>query len=193
MKGGETGFTLAELMVALMIFGMLSAAGVALLSFGVRAQEASRQHLGDLAEIRRMGAAMAADFAQAAPRISRDANGSPRRAFDGAPGEVALVRGGWENVDGANRPSLQRVEYRLGSAGLERRAWRNVDDGEAMSPVVLVPGARALAIRYRGRDGMWRERWDPSRPDLMPAAVEVSLDTPSAGRVLQLFLVGTGS
>ena len=37
----ESGFTLVELMVALVIFAMLSAAGVALLSFSVRAQAAA--------------------------------------------------------------------------------------------------------------------------------------------------------
>jgi general secretion pathway protein J len=49
----EAGFTLVELMVSLMIFGMLSAAGVALLSFSVRAQEAAESRLGDLAQLRR--------------------------------------------------------------------------------------------------------------------------------------------
>lgn len=192
-RAASSGFTLVELMVALTIFGMLSAAGVALLSFGVRAQAAADEHLDDLAALRRFGATLAGDLAQAAPRVSRDEEGRPRRAFDGTQSQMALVRGGWENWDGSSRPSLQRVEYRLGNAGLERLAWHNVDAGEALEPVLLAQGARNLRIRYRAREGEWRDVWDPSQLDLLPAAVEVTVDTPSAGIVRQLFLVGTGA
>jgi general secretion pathway protein J len=190
-RQSSSGFTLVELMVALMIFGMLSAAGVALLSFGVRAQESSQEHLDDLSELRRLGATLTADLAQAAPRVPRDDSGAVRRAFEGSGADFALVRRGWENHDGSNRPSLQRVEYRMGSAGLERRAWRNVDAGEALTPVVLAPGARAMRVRYRDFEGGWRDAWDPTRPDVLPVALELTLDTAGGRTIRQLFLVGT--
>ena len=48
-RGREAGFTLVELLVALVIFAMLSAAGVLLLSSSVRAQGAATEALGEVA------------------------------------------------------------------------------------------------------------------------------------------------
>ena len=59
------GFTLVEVMVALMIFGMIAAAGVAILSFSVRAQATSAARLDDTAALHRTVAALSADLAQA--------------------------------------------------------------------------------------------------------------------------------
>jgi general secretion pathway protein J len=194
----DGGFTLVELLVSLTIFGMLSAAGVALLSFSVQAQEAASVELEKLGEVRRFGSIMTSDFAQAAPRISREPDGSFRPAFVGGTGQgetttVSLVRRGWENLDGANRSSLQKVEYRLRGQALERVAYRFVDGAPPMEPVVLAEGVRSLRLRYRDKEGAWRERWDPVEISELPRAVELILDTEQAGTVRQLFLVGSGT
>lgn len=191
----DAGFTLVELLVALMIFGMLSAAGVALLSFSVRAQEMAGTRLADLAEIRRAGALLTSDLAQAAPRVSRDEAGVTRAAFGGGTGQAGmpallLVRRGWDNLDGAPRSSLQKVEYRLVEDRLERRAYVHVDGAAALDPVVLVDGVRQLRLRYRDAEGQWRERWDPTQLAELPRAVEMVIDADGGGAVRQLFLVG---
>ena len=192
------GFTLVELLVALLIFGMLTAAGVALLSFSVRAQDMADERLDALAEVRRAGALLAGDLGQAAPRLSRDTNGQPTPAFSGGAGgagepALLLVRRGWDNPDAAPRPSLQKVEYRLAGDRLERRAYRHVDGGEALPAVAVVNGVRTMRLRYRDERGEWRERWDPARPTELPRAVELVLDTAGTGIVRQLFLVGAGA
>ncbi|HEY1145453.1 MAG TPA: prepilin-type N-terminal cleavage/methylation domain-containing protein, partial [Allosphingosinicella sp.] len=108
--GRNEGFTLVEMMVALLIFGLISAAGVALLTFSVRAQDMADERLGKLAEVRRAGALLTSDLAQATPRISRDERGAAELAFQGGTGagglvSLALVRRGWANYDGAARSS----------------------------------------------------------------------------------------
>ena len=194
----ERGFTLVELLVSLLIFGMLSAAGVALLSFSVRAQDVAGERLGQLADIRRAGALLTADLAQAAPRIVRDEAGALRPAFEGGAGQgdavaLALVRRGWDNLDGAGRPSLQQVEYRLVEDRLERRAWRFLDGAEAMEPVTILDGVASLRLRYRDEDGQWRERWDPTDITMLPRAVELLVAIEGEGSIRQLFLVGAGA
>lgn len=188
----ENGFTLVELLVALFIFGILSAAGVALLSFAARAQGMAERRLDALADLRRLGATLGADLAQAAARPSRDESGAAQRAFEGEPDAMRLVRRGWTNIDGANRPSLQKVLYRLGQEGLERRAYRNPDGGAPLPPSIVAPGVRQLRLRYRDRGGLWRDRWDPTRTDALPVAVELTASLPRDGVVRQLFLVGSG-
>lgn len=194
----RNGFTIVELLVALVIFAMLSAAGVALLSFSVKAQETADARLEQLSEVRRTAAIMTADLAQTAPRVWRDESGGSRPAFVGGSGQeaaplITLVRRGWENLDNARRPSVQKVEYRLAGDALERRAWRFVDGAQPMTPTVLLEGVTAVRMRYRDRDGGWRERWDPTRVTDLPVAVELVVDTKDYGSVRQLFLVGAGT
>lgn len=197
-RSAEHGFTIVELLVALVIFGMLSAAGVALLSFSVAAQENADKRLEQLSEVRRTAAILTADLAQATPRIWRDEGGGARPAFVGGSGQesaplMTLVRRGWENLDNARRPSVQKVEYRLVGNLLERRAWRFVDGAQPMQPLVLLEGVTGIRMRYRDREGGWRDRWDPQRVIDLPVAVELSVDTQNYGTVRQLFLVGAGA
>ena len=191
-----SGFTLVELMVALLIFGMIAAAGVSLLSFSVTAQAAASERLSEMAVLRRVSSLLAADLAQATPRITRDERGDVRPAFignDGASGEVlfGLVRGGWDNFDGAPRASLQKVEYRLADGRLERRSYPMLDGSEPGPPAVLIDDIDSLVLRYRDKDG-WRDRWDSAKPDAMPRAVELIIRRAGEPELRQLFLVGAG-
>jgi general secretion pathway protein J len=192
----EEGFTLVELLVALLIFGMLSAAGVALLTFSVQAQDMADERLGEVAAIRRTGALLTGDLAQAAPRLVRDEAGAVRPAFvggTGADGDIALalVRRGWDNPDGVSRPSLQKVEYRLVEDRLERTAYRHLDGAEPMGSATILKEVESLSLRYRDAEGAWRERWDPTEVTDLPRAVEIAVDLGNGAPIRQLFLVGT--
>jgi general secretion pathway protein J len=190
----ESGFTLVELLVSLLIFGMISSAGVALLAFSVRAQDSSDARLKEIGQIRRFGALVTADLAQATPRLSRDEAGSVRPAFETGNGAaLTLVRRGWENLDGANRSSLQKVQYRLSGDRLERVAYPFVDGAPPNEPVTLVSGVRGLQLRYRDKQGNWRDRWDPEVISELPRAVEMVVDLQVGGSIRQLFLVGAGA
>ena len=192
----EGGFTLAELLVSLFIFGLLSAAGVGLLSFSVRAQEAAEARLSDLADYRRAGALLAGDLAQAAPRMPRDETGTARQAFQGLGGEqggvaLAFVRRGWENLDATPRASLQRVEYGLVEGRLERRVYPRLDGAAALPATTVVDKVRRIRLRYRDREGAWRERWDPTKATELPRAVELVMEAEGSGTTRQLFQTGT--
>jgi len=195
-RSAEHGFTLVEMLVALLIFGMLTAAGVSLLSFSVRAQEASERSLGELSQLRRMSALLAADLGQVVPRLHRDEQGQVRAAFVGNPGAgqgIAFVRGGWENHHAAARPDLQRVEYRLEGDRLERRHYAMVDGAPPLDAHALASGVRALRFRYRNGEGAWLDDWAPEDPSALPRAVELLVETERYGSLRQLFLVGAAA
>jgi general secretion pathway protein J len=188
-----SGFTLVEMLIALSIFGMLTAAGVALLGVTARTQETSDRLLAELGEIQRTGALLNADLAQATPRLYRDRDGRPQRAFAGGrgdePGLMVFVRRGWDSGDGGG---LKRVGYRLREQRLERLSFPRVDGGGTAVIVPLLDGVQSLRLRYRDDEGEWRERWDPSEPNAMPEAVELVVASEGQGTLRQLFLVGTG-
>ncbi|QLC21287.1 type II secretion system minor pseudopilin GspJ [Parasphingopyxis sp. CP4] len=187
----QMGFTLVELMVALFIFGIVSAAGVSLLRFSVDSQTASREVLTEMSSIRRMNAALTNDLGQIAPRPARDQAGARQNAFFGGGGAdgdllISFVRRGWSNYDGDARSSLQKVDYRLVDGVLERQAYPYVDGSEALPAAQLVSGVQTIALRYRS-EGEWRDRWDPTLATELPDAVELTVVIEGRGPVRQLF------
>src|SRR4249919_1820183 len=103
----EHGFTLVEMMVALLIFGMLAAAGVGLLRFSVDAQTATKTRLDAMASARRVEALIASDATQAVPRVTRNQAGDSVQAFEGSAAGFTLVRAGVDPLEDSVRPSLQ--------------------------------------------------------------------------------------
>lgn len=191
------GFTLIELMVALLIFGLLASAGVMLLTGSVNAQGAVKQHLDDMALVQRASAAMTADLAQALPRISRNAEGNFVPAFWGQ-GEtdrplILFVRGGWSNLGDAPRPTLQKIEYWLEDGRLVRIAYPMLDGAEPGEPAPLLEDVVEVAFRYRDHKGAWRDDWQPSQPDLLPKAVEMRVTRAAHAPLTLLFIVGPGA
>ena len=188
----QKGFTLIELIVALFIFGLLAAAGVALLSGSVRAEQGASVRLAEVARERRLTALLTNDLLQVRPRITRGLTGQSEAAFRGGNGALLLsyVRGGWANGDGAARASVQRVEITRDKNRLIRSA-RTMTDGTAPSnPVVLIDDVASVQIRFRQK-GEWVDVWDPTRADLIPRAVELTITRTAGAPLRRLFIVGS--
>ena len=186
----EAGFTLVELLVALLIFGLIAGAGVAILAFSVRAQGVTTKRLDDVAAIARAGALLCADLGQALDRPARDEAGVRLPAFTGDAQSMRLVRGGWTNLDAAPRPAVQKVAWRAENGALERIAYPMVDGAAGQAASAVATGVRAVRLRYRYR-GAWSDRWDGAAAPL-PDAVEMVVARRDGTSLRQLFLTGTG-
>jgi general secretion pathway protein J len=187
-RRAEHGFTLIEVMISLLIFGLLAAAGVALLSFSVRAQGLTGARLEAVSARNRLSAILTADLAQAVVRPTRGEGGEP-----GTNGAVLLrvVRGGWSNLDGAPRPSEQKVEYRLEDGALVRVAYPMLDGAPALPPTPLLSHIRTVALRYRLK-GAWSDRWVGNDQNPLPDALELRIVRDPGDETREMFLVGTG-
>lgn len=197
-RSAEHGFTLIELLVALMIFAMLSAAGVLLLGNAVSAQGAVARHLDDQGAMTRIVALLDQDMTRALPRISRTENGLLAPAFfSRTPSDeepfLQFVRGGWSNPDDAARASVQKVEYWLREGRLERRAYPMVDGARGDEPVLLLEDVQALSIAFRGPDGEWLDEWQQANPLAMPVAMRLVVTRAGQEPLTLLFRVGAGA
>ena len=195
-RRSERGFTLIEVMISLLIFGLLAAAGVALLSFAVRAQGATGAKLDDVAAMTRLSSILTADLAQAVPRRTRGEGGETLPAFIGEAGggdapALGFVRGGWSNLDGSPRPGEQKVEYGLVDGALTRTAYPMLDGAKPLPPTAMVPHVRQIALRYRIR-GAWSDRWVGSARAPLPDALELRILRDTGAETRQMFLVGAG-
>lgn len=193
---GVTGFTLVEMMVALLVFSLLSVAGVLLLRSAVDTNEAAGENLSQMADMQRLVSLMEADFSQTIPRTYRDQDGNRKPAMidenqndDGV--FLSFVRGGHSNVNGKARSSLQRVEYRLNENQIERVTYDSTDGGDASAPAVLVDVVDDVRLRFRGKTGIWVSRWQSERLNDLPRAIEIQF-TREDRPYRHVFLVGTG-
>ncbi|GGB35225.1 type II secretion system protein GspJ [Sphingomonas metalli] len=190
-RSAEAGFTLVEVMVALMIFGLIAAAGVAILSFSIRAQAATGERLDDGAALARTLSVLSADLAQALPRQTRDEAGTPRPAFVGETTQLTLVRGGWSNIDAAPRASAQKILWAINNGNLVRIAWPRLDGAQPLPATPMLSEVRAMTLRYRFA-GAWSDRWDGALGVALPQALELRLARADGRQYRAMLLVGTG-
>lgn len=192
----RAGFTLVEVLISLMIFAMLAAAGAAVLGVTIDnrfAVKAASDRVGDL---QRMRSLLRADLGQATARRSRGTTGRPMPqpiVGAAAPGDpiLTLTRAGWSNPGEQARPSLQRVEYRLVEDRLERRVSSHLDGARPGPPQVLYRGVRDVAVAFV-RDGQEAPAFISSTDRPLPDAVRIGMTVQGYGRIDQLFLVGSG-
>lgn len=189
------GFTLVEMLVALLVFSLLSAAGVAVLGFAADNRAVVRERMDDVAALQSARALIKTDLEQIADRRTRADGGVPSRSLSGGESDAAPVlaftRRGWDNPDEAPRASMQYVEYRLVEDRLERRARSALDGAALGEPQVLLRGVRGLAVDFYAR-GVWAPAWAPSADRPLPQAVRLQLDLESFGEVTQLILLPDG-
>ena len=191
-RSAEHGFTLVEVMVALLIFGMLAAAGVAILSFSIRAQAATGGRLDDVSALNRTVSLLSGDLGQALDRPARDQAGTMLPAFVGeADGRLSLVRAGWSNVDASARAGIQKVDWRIQDGALVRQAYPMLDGAAPLTAAVLLDHVTGIGARYRYR-GAWSDRWDGAADAPLPDAVELTIQRAGGRSYRAMMLVGTG-
>jgi general secretion pathway protein J len=167
----QRGFTLVEMIVALLIFAILAGAGVTLLRSSVDTQEAVDGALADLGSAARLRALLSADLSQAVARRLDDAPSG----FSGSGNAFLLVRAfeSAERVQGAS--GLQAIRWQIEGDRLVRQSI--APDGRAIGPAATLSREVAgVALRYRAADGGWRGAWAPGITDApLPRAVELRL------------------
>ena len=188
------GFTLVEMLVALLIFGLIAAASVAVMGTTLTNQTAVRASVDRYAQLQQARAVLKADLAQAALRRTRGLDGLPAPVaftggdpWGGGGPLMSLTRHGWENPDRQARASMQYAEYRLVEARLERRSRPALDGAPLGPPQVLITGVRQARASFFAQ-GRWRTAWKGAPGEDIPQAVRLDLDIEGIGPVSQLFL-----
>jgi general secretion pathway protein J len=180
-RGNDQGFTLIELMVALLIFGMLASAGVTLLSYATRAQQIAGAKDKETAQLRNLSVILTQDLAQALPRQSRANTVDGGRAFEGARADslFSYIRGGGRVSVEKGQGPLNRVTWAVADGVLVRRIHAGTEAGGEFIAVPMMRDVEKVDVRFRSK-GAWRSDWVEPEPAALPSAVELVVDTKSS-------------
>ena len=155
----EAGFTLVEVLVALVLFALIGAAGFTVLDQILRAQERTEGRLERLAQMQRALHLFSLDVMQASGGSLTFAEGAVSLRRDGGPA----------------------VRYGLADTALVRRVSGGL--GRAPADQILLTGATGVAWRFFAPELGWIAEWPPAidRSSGNPAAVELEVTLAGPG------------
>jgi general secretion pathway protein J len=197
------GFTLIEVLVAILIMGVMFAIGYGTINQAIRNRGTVEHQQERLILLQRTMRLFVQDFAQLAPRPVRDALGTgiePAILSNNSSNVlVTFTRGGWSNPAGVQRATLQRVRYLLTDGHVRREAFPVLDAAIDAKPTArdLIDGVKSLKFRYLTDGKNWSDTWpagstvSSGAPDLRlrPIAVEVTLELQDWGRIQRIIEV----
>jgi len=197
----QRGFTLVEIMVAVLIAAILSVMAFEAMQQALNNRERVRAAAQRVREVQNAMRSFVQDFSQLAPRPVREPLGDQFQpamlARTTTSTEVSFTRGGWMNPAGLSRSTLQRVRYSLREGKLYRDYWMVLDAQLEPQPQSkeLLTGVKSFRLRFMNDGHNWQDEWPPpslsNSPDEQwmrwrPIAVEVTLELEDWGKLTRL-------
>lgn len=190
------GFTLIEMLTALLIMALLAVAGYRGLNAVLQSRTAVAQETRKWQQLMFLFSQMEQDVAQALRRPVRDGSGHVQPEWLGLgttagpdDAQLAFTRAGTAD-EGEARQAPQRVGYRLDRDTIQLLRWPALD--QPREPKVrrypLLSGVREFNLRYLTGTGNWLTAWPPTgQVDGLPAALEVGITLESGEAVTRIF------
>ncbi|HBV76277.1 MULTISPECIES: type II secretion system minor pseudopilin GspJ [Vibrio] len=195
------GFTLIEVLVAIMVFASLSLAAYQVVNQVQRSNQQSAEKTQRLQDIQRAMIIMDSDFRQMAARQFR-VNGEQASKnylfedeylLDSESNGILFTRLGWLNPQQSfPRGEIVKVGYRVVQGNLERVWWRYPDTPAGQEPLYKSILTQVDDIAFRFYDGsVWQDEW--KQPSQLPKAVEVTFTLQDYGKLIRVYLTAGGA
>lgn len=179
MRSMQRGFTLLEMMVALMIFSLVSLSGVMLLQATLRTGEQIKIKSANFNALQRAIFLLERDFSHAVARpinAQHDNDLRPEIRYLQQTQEnssVTLLRTGKFNPGGQlSRASLEWVRWRTVDGNLLRASAPFQDETADMQEKRILADVSAFQIRFFAKK-VWLNRWLSTTT--LPEAIEITL------------------
>lgn len=193
----QSAFTLIEVLVALAIFGIMSALAYLSLAQTLNNAEMLGDRMNRLQAIQRTITYLSTELLQATPRPIRADLGQFEPALRSSfAGDFALelTHNGWPNSSGVPRSTQRRAAYRIEDNELVRYHWNVLDRTASSVPVatVLLEDLDSLTFRFLQPNDEWVDQWPPiaagaaSSSHVLPRAVEITLILPDEGELTRV-------
>lgn len=207
------GFTLIEMLLAVVIFAAVGLASVSVLNTVVQNDHASKAKVEQLQQLQRAMLVLERDFWQIVPRQVRVNGEAPTKLtlagaknfIESDDDGITFVQGGWTNPGMVlPRSEVQMVGYRLKQQKLERLYYIYPDAVTGTEPNVqqLLADIDEFKIRYLAKDAdasqnfaassestLWRESWDTEQ---WPKAIKLTIKSARLGVIERVFVPPAG-
>jgi len=187
----QIGFTLLELLVAMVIFSLMSVMAYGALSNVITGNEVIATQEQRLKEIQRTMMFIERDMRQLVARPRTTGFNQFAKAFDyglDSDGLLEFTRAGNPNPVAQARSSLQRIRYDLEENVLSRKSWSLVDhlDLEPTS-MNLLKDVKSFELRLLDQKNEWQVNWKQAKA--IPKAVEITIEHEHWGKIIRLIPV----
>ncbi|MEM7079817.1 MAG: type II secretion system minor pseudopilin GspJ [Pseudomonadota bacterium] len=191
------GFTLIEVLVALLIFAVIGVISSQLLSQTINGHGRLTDRGTRLADIHRAMTVLQRDIMQLTRRNIRDEYGDPQPPLlIGTNGAIEFSRTGWRNPLQLPRAEVQRVAYLNQDETLIRGYWPVMDRAQDTEPAYqkLLTGVRQIEFFAIDASGNQHTFWpvpgmDPADPSVQLVGIVLRLDVEPFGIVERLWEV----
>jgi len=193
----RSGFTLVEVLIAILIFGILTAMTYRALTGVLETRRRVEQENRKWRTIAYALTRIEQDIGASLNRPVRDAGGIMRPAFVGNPvpiageGQLMLTRTGQLDAEGYETAPL-RVGYVLRDGVLLQLSWPVLDQGVRTNPTMtpLLSGIQRLEFAYAGASGQPTPFWPQTGvagTDALPAAIAMRITFVSGEQLSRMF------
>lgn len=197
MKKPQRGFTLIEILVALVVLAIMAVAAYGGLDSVMATRKQSQAQDKDFAQLQLAMATLTRDLEQASTRPIRYASGDRAPAMQGGARDVpelSFTHAGLPNPLLKPRSDLERVAYEVDKGKLVRLFFPVLDQVLEMTPEqqVLLPGVNSFDVRFLDGSNVWQLNWPPLNVEPQgaerrdPRAIEITLDTKRWGTIKRL-------
>ncbi len=199
----QAGFTLLELLIAILVFTILSVMAYGGLSNVIDNSQRTDVSMQRLQQVQMAMLKISRDFTQLSQRSIRDEYGNSNNYIlngEGLDIFVEFSRGGRRNPAQMTRSHLQRVAYKLEENKLSRLHWPHLDRSQEMQAyeTVLLENVDSADVRYLDSNNEWHNEWPPINTSgqadgdgTILTAVEFNMVLQDWGELTRLFMVST--
>lgn len=195
------GFTLIEVMIAILIMAMIAVMTSQSFSVAISSSEATQEAIDRMAKVDRVWVLFETDLRNAIPTMPRVSGSKPIPPVFVEPSDdyrLTILRAGYANPLKLPRTEMVRVGYRFEDSVLWRDTWVNIaaNDEREARPQIVIEGLEDIFIkalpdnqRSSVAAGPWLERWPQNGqpPNKLPAAIEITLVTEDFGEIKRVY------
>lgn len=188
------GFTLIEILVAVVVLAIMAVAAYAGLNALIRVRENSQKSMQQFEKLQIAMVTLTRDLEQAIARPIRRASGDMAPGMLGGNNNVPVLlftRNGRPNPLQKPRSSLERIGYGVDNDQLVRYSYPVLDRTVESPPLrqVLLKHVTAFTVSFMDRLGQVSPNWPPLNSEahkydrIDPVAITVTLDTQRWGKI----------
>lgn len=193
-RGGAAGFTLVEVLVALVVLALIALAAYRSLDSVLATQDRLSRETRKWQRLNLFFGSVEQDVAEAIPRPVVNSAGLVEPEWLGlnAPGsgvpQLAFTRNGLPDQAG-RRHEPKRIGYLFETDALYLLRWPSLDQAAEVEPTRyrLIDGVKQVRWRYLASNGQWLSAWPTAGQTSLPRAVEVGLTLSSGESVTRIF------